>query len=210
MQYISRKNQCLDYNQETKPNTNNKRPARDRRFFITLNVAVEKWHTIVMEFTTLRNMNKVFCLCAWFLLLNAFVCGRKGETIFFINQNEDHILICDTLDNVGYLKIYDTLNVNGQSQVRSKGNYVPKFSLWETLLPNAEIDLLRKNKIDKIKYLFIRNDNIGLSKARILSEKLYDSLEIGLKEILNNDLNYIIYYKDSITFVHEFNLTHGK
>lgn len=156
-----------------------------------------------------RCMNRRFYIfyCFFFLQACVYDAPLKGKTIYFINQDENYVFVCDTLDDLGYLKIYDTILVNDESQIRSRGNFLPKYSLWEDLLSNIEIDSLKKRRSDKIKYLFIRNDHISLPKSTILDQKLYDSIEVDLKEILDNQLNYFVYHKDSIVLLHTYDVS---
>jgi hypothetical protein len=133
----------------------------------------------------------------------------KGKNIYFINQDSNYVFITDALNVSGYLERYDTVFINGTRHIMKKGNYLSKYSLWEDFLSQKEMDSYKTKSI-KLKYRFIKDENLNFPKSIILNQKLYDSIELDINEILQNKLNYIVYYKDSIVKLHEYSLSHSK
>ena len=154
-------------------------------------------------------MNKTtyYLFCLLFFQSCLYDPPLKGKSIYFLNQTDNYVLICDSLNDVGFSKLFDTILINDNIHIMAKGNYLPKYRLWEDFISINERNSLKKKNITKINYRFIREDKIGFSNMDILNQKLYDSIELDINDIFNNQLNYIIYYNDSIKFVHKYDVS---
>lgn len=144
--------------------------------------------------------------------LSSCICDPplKGKDIFIENQTNDYVFVTDSLQGSQYFTIYDTFLLNGKIYISSLPNYIPKFNKWQSFLSEIEFSDMKSRGNSQSTYYFIKKENILFSIEQIRSKKLYDSINISLEEIVKNNLNYIMYYGDSIIFNHEFSISRNR
>ena len=159
-------------------------------------------------------MNKLFFIFFVIVAVVLFSCiydpPLRGKNVFIENQTDDYIFVADSLKGYGFLKFYDTLRINGNEYISAEPNYISPFTKWQNFISEMEFKTMKNNNITQMIFYFIKGENVLRPIEKIRTNKLYDSITINLVELEQNDLNYIFYYKDSVTLNHEFSMSWKK
>ena len=117
------------------------------------------------------------------LFFTSFSCPSAGKEIIIENQTDNFVFVIDSLTGPGSLKIYDTFSVNNRKYIGSRPNCIPRFDKWQNFLSREDVRVLEEKGVSEFKFYFIIKDNINKPIKEISHYRLYDSIQINLREI---------------------------
>jgi hypothetical protein len=158
-------------------------------------------------------MNKHFRLLFIPISLSFFSCvydpPREGKRIYIENQTENFIYFIDSLTGTNP-RLYDTFLLNEKRHIRTTSGYIPKFDNRYHFVSKTKTDWLKKRGVANLTYYFIHDSNAVRSLSEISALKLYDSIQISLKDFEKNLITALIYDGYSIKLYHRYSLKHRK
>ena len=145
----------------------------------------------------------------FFLCLIPFGCvydpPRVGKELIFNNQSKIEIFVTDKNISDGIGPLYDTMLVNNKLFISKEPYYIEKYGQWGYFLSEAFLKSIVNKNIDSISFNFI--EILDDTKADVQKGKT-SYIKISVREILQNDINRVIYTSDSICLYHEFAMNH--
>ncbi len=128
-----------------------------------------------------------------------------GKELIFNNQSKIEIFVTDKNISEGIGPMYDTMLVNNRVFISKKPYFMEKYTQWEDFLSEDFLKSMVKKNIDSISFNFI--EILDETKADVQKGKT-TFIKINVKEILENDINRVIYTSDSIRLYHKFDMKH--